>query len=71
MEAPQVVVSVSATEMAANFQGVWSEEAVYVKGQWVAYEEGLWVCLQDAEEETPGEEPAYWRLIGSLPKEAE
>ena len=71
MAAPQVVVSVSVGEMAANYQGVYSSDTAYVKGQWVTYEEGLWACVKNGTDETPVEGSVYWRLIGAVPKEAE
>jgi hypothetical protein len=67
---PQVVVSVSVTEMAANFTGTYSATAVYSVGQWVAYEEGLYACIQAVTGKTPAAGSAYWRVIGGIPKTA-
>ena len=64
---PQVVVSVSVMEMAANYAGTYAAASVYSVGQWVAYKEGLYACIQAGEGETPAEGSAYWRLIGGIP----
>ena len=67
---PQVVVSVSVVEMAANYRGTYAAGTAYVDGQWVAYEEGLYACIQGGEGKTPAEGSAYWRLIGGIPAAA-
>jgi hypothetical protein len=67
---PQVVVSVSVTEMAANYAGTYSASVAYVVGQWAAYEEGLYACIQAGTGKTPAAGSAYWRLIGGIPKTA-
>lgn len=63
---PQIVVSVSATNMAVNFRGAYVEEETYQQGQWVTSGEELWECTKTSKKHKPAEGSEFWVLIGSI-----
>lgn len=63
---PQVVVSVSPGEMAANYQGKYAAGVPYQVGQWVAEGELLWACVVPTVGRAPAEGSAFWRVVGAI-----
>ena len=62
---PKLVVTVDAVQFANRFQGAWSEEAEYVAGQIVEWEEGFYTAVEPSLNQEPSN-TAYWKLLGGI-----